>query len=214
MKNVLLLLFLLGISHPDLFAQRLLELKNPSFEDQPRIGTINSRPPMDWYDCGHLGETAPDIHSGESNFYEVSRAASDGQTYLGLVTRNNETWERIGQRLSEKLVVGKTYTLTIDLAKSDHYISRTPTSIQAVEFDQPTMLRVWAGDEFCDRKELLIKTEAIENKEWESYNFDFIVEEEYGYLVLEAFPVLAPLAPFSNGHILLDNLLIEVWEED
>ena len=74
-----------------------IRLVNPSFEDVPK----QSSPPLGWADCGFTGESAPDVHP--SNFWEVSKPAQNGKTYVGLVVRNNDTWERISQMLESPL---------------------------------------------------------------------------------------------------------------
>lgn len=71
-----------------------IQLTNPSFEDVPR----HSRVPRGWYDCGFPGESAPDTQPDPT--FQVNKAAADGETYLGLVVRDNDTWESISQKLT------------------------------------------------------------------------------------------------------------------
>ena len=72
-------------------------LNNPSFEDAAHIGVIGGSGPSGWYDCpSKAGESAPDVQPGQ---WKVSRPPSNGATYLGLVVRDRESWEGVGQRL-------------------------------------------------------------------------------------------------------------------
>ena len=88
-----------------------IHLTNPSFEDIPRY----SRPPVGWFDCaknfGFKGETPPDTQP--SGAFSVSKAPYDGSTYLGMVVRDNDTWESVSQRLSKPMQKGQCYEFSI-----------------------------------------------------------------------------------------------------
>ena len=64
-------------------------LTNASFEGEPQDATV----PTGWFAC-ELG-TTPDILPG---FWGVYSESSEGETYLGLITREDGTFESIGQR--------------------------------------------------------------------------------------------------------------------
>ena len=49
----------------------------------------------------------PDVHPG--NYWEVNKPAFNGKTYVGMVVRNNDTWERISQMLEKPLIGGVCY---------------------------------------------------------------------------------------------------------
>lgn len=92
-------------------------LTNPSFEDMPR----HSIAPSGWYDCGFPGESPPDVQpNGE---FGVTKPANHGATYLGMVVRDNDTWESVSQKLSRPLKRGQCYEFSLDLARSELYIS-------------------------------------------------------------------------------------------
>ena len=78
-----------------------ISLVNPSFEETPQDATM----PAGWHSCKQ--GTTPDILPG---FWGVTTEAFDGETYMGLITRENGTWESIEQRLSETLKKGECYT--------------------------------------------------------------------------------------------------------
>lgn len=92
-------------------------LTNPSFEDFPQP----SHPPRGWTDCGWPLESPPDTHPAGN--FEVVKPAYDGATYLGMVVRDNETWESVSQRLSQPMKAGNCYSFTIMLARSELYVS-------------------------------------------------------------------------------------------
>lgn len=181
-----------------LLAQKEIRLNNPSFEDIP----AHSHTPQGWFNCGHPGESPPDVQPGAFN---VTRLPSDGRTYLGLVVRDNETNESVGQRLSAPLEANKCYEFTIDLCRSERYLSLSRATAQPANYSEPVVLRIWGGNGYCQKSELLYKTEAITNTHWRPYHFQ--LRPKYGnyqYLTLEAFYKTPTLLPY-NGNILLDN---------
>ena len=92
----LLLPIIFSLEIDSLSAQQtnLICLKNSSFEGTPKSSTV----PDHWHNCGHSQESPPDIQPNGG--FNVTQTAYSGQTYIGLVSRNNKTWEAIGQRLS------------------------------------------------------------------------------------------------------------------
>ena len=92
---ILTLTFCLSLVAFTVFGQAdAIQLINPSFEDYPRA----ERVPHGWRDCGFPGESAPDTHP--SGAFDVVKYPSDGNTYLGMVVRDNDTWERVSQHLT------------------------------------------------------------------------------------------------------------------
>ena len=121
-------------------------LSNPSFEDIPRQG----HPPRGWYDCGFPGETPVDVHpaaiSAEdtANFFGVDNRPHDGNTYLGMVVRDNDTYEAVSQRFtSGRLEAGTCYTFSVYLARETGYFSASKANdLRTVNYDTPTKLRI------------------------------------------------------------------------
>ncbi len=183
---------------------------NPSFEDIARA----SLPPRGWIDCGFPNESAPDVQP--SGAWEVYRPAYHGNTYLGMVTRENDTWESVGQRLSAPLLKDQCYRFSIYLCMSSEYWSQVvPDSIKSREiedistlpeknFDQAIKLRIWGGDGYCDKKELLAESQTVKNTFWEKYSFKLEPKRDITHLVLEAFYKTPTLFPY-NGNLLLDH---------
>jgi len=184
-------------------AQRtqVIYLENPSFEDQPRAG----RTPDSWADCGHSQESPPDIQPYGG--FNVTRPAQDGRTYLGLVSRDNKTWEAIAQRLSSPLKKGTCYKFSIYACKSQTYISPTrKNQSQPTNFNKGLVLRVWGGNNYCDRAELLDEIkDPIDHTDWRKYDFEFkSSDDDYSFICIEAY-YKTPTFHFYNGNVLIDN---------
>ncbi|QLH30266.1 MAG: hypothetical protein HWD63_13375 [Candidatus Parvibacillus calidus] len=59
----------------------------------------------------YFREKPPDVQPSGS--WEVRKPANNGDTYLGMVVRENDTWESVSQQLSGTLKKGKTYTFDL-----------------------------------------------------------------------------------------------------
>ena len=178
----------------------VIELDNPSFEDEANYSTV----PVGWENCGFRGESPPDIHSVDSDIFEVSNIAIDGETFVGLVTRSTDTWESIGQALLMPLEKGKQYSFELYLARAENYISFDQITKDTSNFNTPVILRIWGGQNKCDKQELLAETIPVDHFEWDSYKFIFKPKKTHYYIIFEAMykpPVLFPY----NGNLLMDN---------
>lgn len=189
-----------------------IELENPSFEDVPHAGGGDGYSGIrSWFDCGRINfptETPPDIHPG--GFWKNMTSANDGATYLGMVVRENNSWEAVSQRLSTPLEAGKCYTLSIDLCKSNEYmskkkISETELTDSEYPFTTPAVLRVWGGAGACSSNQLLGESDPVKHEDWRRYTFEFEPNLTVRSITLEAFYKTPVLDPY-NGNLLLDNL--------
>lgn len=166
------------------YAQNIV-LINGSFEGLPADATV----PQGWMSCKE--GTTPDILPG---YWGVYDHPSDGETFLGLITRSNNTWEVIGQRLPETLKKGSCYTWSLDLAHSNTYSG----------YNGPLRLRVWLSKSKCGRDQLMFESPLIEHTFWQTYKVRFIPESDYQYIMLEAYHPEDPV--LYQGNILLDAL--------
>ncbi|MDH3245584.1 MAG: OmpA family protein [Saprospiraceae bacterium] len=184
-------------------------LANGSFEGIPR----HSVPPGSWSNCGFLTESPPDVQP--SGAWEVFRPAYHGYTYLGMVTRENDTWEAVGQRLSTPLIAGQCYSFSLYMCMSSEYWSQVvPDSVRSREedlsglpkknFNRPIKLRIWSSDMSCNRVELLAESPTVTNTYWEKYSFRFKPKKKVTHFILEAFYKTPTLFPY-NGNILIDH---------
>lgn len=183
-----------------------ITLENPSFEGTANAGDDNIyKLPDGWNDCGFPGESPPDIHPKQGGgAFQVTKQPSHGKTYLGLVVRDNDTWEMVSQRLSQPLLEGVTYSFSIDLCRSEQYLSASRVTNQPMNYATPVLFRVWAGTGYCSREELLTTSPLIKNTKWEKFDFELMPTENYQYIVLEAFYKVPNPFPY-NGNLLMDN---------
>ena len=178
----------------------IIFLENPSFEDAPRAGMS----PSGWLDCGFPGETAPDVQPFGG--FGVTQLAYDKNTYLGLVTRDNKTWESVVQKLSKPMRKGQCYKFSIYLANSERYVSATRRDpSQLTNFEKGVVLRIFAGNSSKDKTELLVSSDIVEHTDWRQYKFEFTPKNgDYYYFFLEAY-YKTPTMFHYNGNLLLDK---------
>ena len=199
MKTPFQIAFLLLLFSPCGWGQAVIPLVNPSFEDPPRASEV----PSGWYDCGASGETPPDVQPGA---FQVTTPPQHGNTFLGLVVRDNETWEAVGQELPQPLLKDSVYELRIFLARSALYLSTSKLTGQEANYATPVMLRVWGGSDDCDKSELLALSPLISHTDWKEYVLILspLENDRYSYITLEAY-YKTPVAFPYNGNLLLDN---------
>lgn len=196
-----------------LTAQEVIPIYNPSFEDVPRKGGTGSAPIKGWHDCGQTkfpGESPPDIHPVPDHAWDVEVDPIDGNTYLGMVTRANDTWESLSQALPTPMAGGTCYRFSCYLVQSPEYRSATAKSLklgtnELENFVRPAVLKIWGGNSFCEKSELLGESPAVQNTAWKLYTFTFQPKKNYRFITLEAF-YKTPILDAYNGHVLLDAL--------
>ncbi len=184
-----------------------IKLDNPSFEDYPQAAHV----PQGWADCGFPNETPPDVQPNGT--FKVSKTASHGSTYIGMVVRDVNTWEAMGQRLKTPLLKGAIYTFSLDLARSELYESQSQATKKTVNYITPVTIRIWGGSGYCAKNELLDETEPISSSNWKKYSFKFNPKMTHTHIMIEAFYKVPTLFPY-NGNILVDNASDIVAEEE
>jgi len=177
-------------------------LDNPSFEDRPGP----NRAPQGWYDCSYQfpGETPSDVQPGS---WEVYKHSNDGDTYVGLVVRDNDTWEAISQKLKGVLLKDISYEFQIMICTSEHYRSPSRKSAaygQKFNFTTPSKLVIWGGDKLCERREILAESGVIKSNSWEKHSFIIKPVKDVTCITLEAYYINDEIEPY-NGNILIDN---------
>lgn len=182
-----------------------LTLSNASFEDVPR----QNHAPKGWFDCGFSAESPVDVHPAtlmnpDSTYFGVDAKAFDGNTYLGMVVRDNDTYEAVSQRVIEgPLKAGQCYTFSIYLSRAKSYNSVSRETDLPVNYETPAKLRIWGGMSYCNRGEVLAESAPVKKTEWLQYNFRFEPKRDHKFLVLEAYYKTPVLFPY-NGNLLLD----------
>ncbi|MDX1939047.1 MAG: hypothetical protein SFU99_00765, partial [Saprospiraceae bacterium] len=110
------------------------------------------------------------------------------------ITREDGTFESIGQRLKTALKVDTCYHFTIDLAHSDTYAG----------YNGSLKIRIWGGTTKCQKNQLLLESKFVEHTDWETYKIEFKPKNTINYILIEAF---YKDGRFSHqGNILIDNI--------
>ncbi len=178
-KQLIILSLFLGIAI-SLNAQTTLQ--NPSLEDTPSDAMI----PFGWFMCAD--GTTPDILPG---FWGVYNSPSDGNTFMGLITRPDGSFESVGQRLTPAMVAKECYQISLDLAHSKTYAA----------YNKPIQIRIWLGNKKCSKQQLIYESEIVKNNDWKKHLIDFTPDDNYKYIILEAYT-----KDIKKGNILIDNI--------
>ena len=197
-RSVSLFAFIFFIAFTAKAQEETLYLTNASFEDIPR----HSTPPRGWIDCGFDNESDVDVHP--SGAFSVVKQPVDGNTYLGMVVRDNDTWERVSQPLSSPMIGGNCYEFSIFLSKSESYISVSKLTDSPANYNTAAKLRIYGGNDACDRAQMLAESNLVVHTRWIEYRFKFEPREDYSYILFEAFYNTPTLFPY-NGNLLLDG---------
>ncbi len=182
-----------------------IRLKNPSFEDTPKRGGEAVDGIAGWFDCGKINfptETPPDIHP--NGYWSNNLPASDKKTYLGMVVRDNGTYESVSVRLDSMLEAGKCYKFSIHLARAEKYISKSRMTGDEANYVTPAVLRIWGGSGFCNERELLAESNPVNNSSWQINTFEIRPKSNIRSITFSAFYKTPTLMPY-NGNILVDG---------
>jgi hypothetical protein len=160
-------------------------LRNASFEGIPHDAVT----PREWQACGL--DSSPDILPGPWGVYQKP---THGNSFMGLITRENNSWEAAGQALSKPLLKDRCYKVQVDLANSPAYAG----------YNKPTCLRIWGSNSPCERSELLAVSTAVNHYEWKTYEFIFAPLQDYRYIIVECY-YRTPVLEYYRGNLLIDN---------
>ena len=204
MSKCILFFLVCLISTLSTFAQSdTIRLINPSFEGWTHKGGKFLADISGWIDCGKIkfpNESPPDIHP--YNYWGVNLEAQHGETYLGMVARDNNAYESVMQELASPLLSKKTYSLDIYLAQSPKYLSKSRKTSHEANYTKPSILRIISADKNCNVQEILYKSPPIEHQDWKKYTAIMTPKDNVEYLILSVYSVKAE----NNGHILVDGL--------
>jgi len=187
-KYTLYIFYVLLSFCPSLLLGQEIRLANPSFEGVPSDATM----PQQWSGC-QRGST-PDILPG---FWGVYLEPYEGESYIGLITREDGSFESIGQKLSSPFKKDECYRFTVELAHSNTYAN----------YNLPIRLRIWGAKTRCSKDQLLAETTSIKHLDWKTYPLQFVAEEEFPYVIIEAYYTKGVYFPY-RGNLLIDNISI------
>ncbi len=157
-------------------------LDNSSFEDTPADAIV----PHGWFMCNE--STTPDILPG---FWGVNNIPQDGNTFVGLISRPDGSYEFIGQRLNPSLEKNECYQMSFYAAHSHTYAA----------YNKVIKVRIWLGEDKCSKDQLIFESEPIDYKEWKKLSIEFSPKAKMKYISIEAY---SPKA--KRGNVLLDNM--------
>lgn len=201
LSTLICCLFLILSSNSGTAQEDLITLRNSGLEDEPQYG----KAPIGWYNCGSPGESPPDIHPIPESDFEVIQSPYEGRTYMGLVVRDNQTVEAVGQRLKTPLKKDQCYEIGMMLCRSKSYKSKSRKTDKLVNYNMPVKIKLWAGKDYGDKKELLSSSSPVQSTAWKEYKFRFQPTQSYTYFTIEAAYGTANV-DFYNGNILIDDI--------
>jgi hypothetical protein len=196
--NRLMLFLLLCLPLAVLNAQEPIYLKNPSFEmDRTQSGVT----PSYWINLGNDLESPPDIQPG---LFDVVLRAHEGERYVGLVVRDNNTVEGIGQDLTEPILRDSVYQFSVHLARSPRFASLSRTTGEVAAYQTAVVLQVWGYNSYTQQRELLAESTPVTHTQWLPYVFEFSpASADYNRLELMAAYDAAVGKPY-NGNLMID----------
>ena len=219
MNRHFIIFLLLLFSVHNVIGQKV-SLRNGSFESKPRIGQYVSESQElysyylmnNWMDCGSLEfpETSQaDIHGSATNYWSTGLNPQHGQSFLGLVTRSDGTYESVGQKLASPLQKDSIYQFSIHLALATTYLSHTQkNTFEKSNFDTPSIFRLLGGNFKCKPNSILAISKPIYNQDWLKYTFTFTPPVDLDYLFLQVhFDQESSFE--SNGNLMLDNATLK-----
>lgn len=189
-----------------------IEVFNKSFEEisnEDEISNLSRIVPRHWLNCGFIEfpyESPVTIHKrGKENQFNIRHEPVHGNAFISMVTRENESFERISQELSYKLEKDTLYTMGFYVANALSMESFIRTDLETIrKFNNPVRLVLWCGDDFCSESDELFVTDDLLDEEWRFVQAFFRPKYDCEKLTIE---VYYPSGfEYTNGNLLLDNL--------
>src|SRR5690625_6365320 len=112
--------------------------------------------------------------------------------------------------MNGNLQVGNCYQVSFYLCKSPVYFSGVNQRVNGERrvtpqrnFVTPIKLRIWGGNDMCNKEELLGESPLVSNTEWERYHIKLSPSKgDYSYIFLEAYYDAHVFFTY-NGNILI-----------
>ncbi|MBR9920905.1 MAG: hypothetical protein GYB31_08695 [Bacteroidetes bacterium] len=210
MKISIITLIALVFFSGNVLAQTPLLLFNPDFEESPAGASTT---PEGWIHCGFPRATPPDVHGMNTQFAMVADDPKFGEQYVGLVARDNNTWEDLGQKLEFPLEANKWHFLSFYAKKADIYRSRSQATGREINLDGPLVMLIYGSSEACAQEEMLAVTPVLDYGDWTKVSVSFVPTKAYDYFWFEVHYDDPEAEPY-NGNVLLDNFSpIQIWTD-
>jgi hypothetical protein len=174
-----------------------------SFEGIPQ----QDIPPSGWELCNEF--SSPDTQPG---FWEVTKVASHGDTYISLVSRGNlgpyaNHNEGVQTQLLVPFLKDNIYDVSIDLSYAKEFGHFIGFGSDFLHYDTPAKLRISGGVTSCDKLELLWESPVIDHVDWKSYTLKLQPKTgNIDYLIFEAAHANGST---YFGNVLIDNLSVD-----
>lgn len=178
-----------------------IDLLNASFEKADKTGEPNG-----WENCNFSQSLPPNLQPGS---FGCQLLAQQGKFYIGMVARENGSFEAIRHNLLKPLKAGVCYRMSVYLAKSAIYNSKNPVTGADTNYIRPLKLTIWGmagkNEPKCTitPEDWLAESLPIHNDGWRKYTFYIQPPKDIHTLVFSANHVV--LKPY-NGNLLLDNI--------
>jgi len=191
-------MFLFCLAFSGLNSQEPIYLKNPSFEmDRVQSGVT----PSYWINLGNDLESPPDIQPG---LFDVMLRPHEGERFVGLVVRDNNTVEGIGQELTEPILRDSVYQFSVHLARSSRFASLSRTTGEVAAYQTAVVFQVWGYNTYTQQRELLAESTPVTHTQWLPYVFEFSpAASDYNRLDLMA-AYDAAIGKAYNGNLMID----------
>jgi len=160
-------------------------IDNGSFEGIPADATM----PAGWF-AGSKG-TTPDILPG---YWGVYNEPEDGESYVGIITRQDGSYECLSQRVPSAMEAELCYSMSLFLAFSDNYTG----------YNTPIKLKIWIGSSKNAKEQLVFTSPTVKSEEWKKFLFEFIPDKDMYYIMFEAYNDDGDTA--HKGNILIDKV--------
>jgi len=146
----------------------------------------------------------PELHFSDEINWGFKHPASEGNKYISLVTRDDESYEVIGQKLTSPLENDSSYMMSFDIRFDDRYKSGLKNSNGAeVYFDTYVCLKITISMESDYINQTIFLSPPIKNRDWKQINFQFVPDRDYDVIKFEA---VNNTGVIDNGNLMIDNL--------
>lgn len=186
-----------------------IQIENGSFEE---LDSLDNKFSIEfkvhgWNDIGtklFANETPPTIHkSNETGEFQfgVKTKPHQGDVFVSLVTRENETYESIGVKLNSNFKKDHTYLISFYTALSETYLSPYPENYGSKSFSKPISLKVHIRH-YVENSFEVASIDLNADYSWKENVISF---KSPCYCDFLSFEVRNQGEEVYNGHVLVDS---------
>lgn len=147
----------------------------------------------------------PELHFSDEINYGFQHTASEGNKYISLITREDDSREIIGQRFRTTFKKDSSYMMSLDIRFDDRFTSQAQTAsgIKEVYYDTNICLQVTLAMDSNHESQTIFLSHSIKNRDWKKIYFQFVPEKDYTAIKFEAKRYKSNIA---FGNLMIDNL--------